>query len=146
MNAMNNMLRNSLIVVLLALTGVMQATAVEYKNSYQQSAISGQQSVFGSQPSATAPRATFQSTSAMPVSVGAGTSTLNEDGTVNAEAYGVGRANIGPRRVDGNPGTPDDEEDPGEQQPLGDALLPLMLLACAYLIIRVTRRRTTIEP
>jgi hypothetical protein len=136
MNAMNNMLRNSLIVVLLALTGAMQATAVEYKNSYQQSAISGQQSVFGSQPSATAPRATFQSTSAYSEQWSEqATPLLNGDGSVNHEAYMSG--SIGPRRSGTNPGTPDDEEDPGEQQPLGDALLPLMLLACAYLSMRV---------
>ena len=41
----------------------------------------------------------------------------------------------GPRR-----GRPGDNKDPYED-PLGDALLPLMLLACAYLIVRAARRR-----
>jgi hypothetical protein len=60
-------------------------------------------------------------------------SVLNEDGTVNAEAYGIGRANIGPRRA-GNPGTPDDdEEEEGEQQPLGDTpWLWMLILAALY--------------
>jgi hypothetical protein len=35
---------------------------------------------------------------------------------------------------------PEGWEDP-YKDPIGDALLPLMLLACAYLIVRVTRRR-----
>ena len=35
---------------------------------------------------------------------------------------------------------PGDNKDPYED-PIGDAALPLALLACAYLIVRVTRRR-----
>ena len=32
-------------------------------------------------------------------------------------------------------------EDPGDTVPLGDGMWALMLLACAYLIVRVTRKR-----
>ena len=35
---------------------------------------------------------------------------------------------------------PGDNKDPYED-PIGDAMIPLMLLACAYLIVRATRRR-----
>jgi hypothetical protein len=53
---------------------------------------------------------------------------------------------IGPRKnTTGNPGTPDDEENEGEQQPLGDALLPLMLLACAYLSMRVFLKKRALN-
>ena len=142
------MLRKILTVALLALLSVAQAGAVEYRNQYKvqsirynvQGKISNQPSVISIQT--TAPVMGFQSTSAMPVSVGVGTSTLNEDGTVNADAYGVGRQHVGQRRG-GNPGTPDDEtEEEGEQQPLSDALLPLALMAIAYsLVTRVRRKR-----
>ena len=46
------------------------------------------------------------------------------------------RRGAGPRRVDQNnkPGGPFDD-------PIGDALLPLALLACAYFLIRATRKK-----
>ena len=146
-----NMLRNMMIVVLLVLAGAMQATAVNYKNTYRgvQSTQYGVQSTVGYQQSAagiqtTAPSATFQSTSSYSGqwNQDAQQSMLNADGTVNADAYGVGRTNVGPRRSgtgsDVNPGTPDEEEEKeGEQQPIGDALLPLLLMATAYFSIRV---------
>ena len=46
------------------------------------------------------------------------------------------RRGAGPRRVDQNnkPGGPFDD-------PIGDALLPLALLACAYILIRATRKK-----
>lgn len=146
-----NMLRNMMIVVLLALAGAMQATAVNYKNTYRgvQSTQYGVQSTVGYQQSAAdiqtvAPSATFQSTSSYSRqwNQDAQQSMLNADGTVNADAYGVGRANVGPRRAPGTPTDEDEEEE--EQQPIGDALLPLMLLACAYLIVRATRKEEKI--
>lgn len=124
-----NMLRNIWIVVLLVLLGTMQATAVEYKNQYKV-----QRTMYNVQ-GVEAPSVAFQSTSAYSVQWNQDEqqSVLNEDGTVNAEAYGIGRANIGPRRA-GNPGTPgDDEEEEGEQQPLGSTpWLLLLLLSMAY--------------
>lgn len=150
---MTMMTRNTVAILMMLLLpvlfGAAQARAVEYKNSYQRptvnyqlSAISYQSSAISYQQSAAAPCATFRSTSAMPVSVGADTGTLNADGSVNAEAYGVGRANIGPRRSGTNPGTPSDEDEKEEeQQPLGDMLLPLALLAMVYSLVSRTRRR-----
>jgi len=41
-------------------------------------------------------------------------------------------------KATGNPGTPGDD---GEQQPLGDALLPLMLFTALYLLYITKRKR-----
>lgn len=87
------------------------------------------------------PKAVFHSTSTM---MGSGSQysanpTLNADGTVNEEAYGVGNQDAPKvRRFSGTSGTPGQG---GIQQPIGDALIPLMLFAGAYLIIRAARRK-----
>ena len=93
------------------------------------------------------PEATMQSTSTM---VGTG-STLPQAAVSGASlagetpaAYAPGRAGKIRRDVGGG-GTTEDE-DPDEQDepfPMGDAALPLALCACAYLIVRVARRRMT---
>lgn len=142
----NTMKRNTLsilLIVLLALSA-MQASAVDYRNSYR----GIQNSDYRVQTiSVTAPVATFQSTSVYAPSEWTEKPMLNSDGTVNEGAY-MG----GPRRLGGStptptpggggngpgtPGNPDDED----QQPLGDALIPLFLLALAYAIYKVSRRR-----
>ena len=135
-----------MIVVLLALASAMQATAVNYKNTYNGVRNTEYRVQAVSSVSATTPSTGFQSTSAYSGqwNQDAQQSTLNADGTVNADAYGVGRSYVGPRRSGTNPGTPDDDEDPGEQQPIGDGLLALMLCACAYLIVRATRKEEKI--
>jgi hypothetical protein len=154
MKAMNNKLRNNTVAIVMMLLlpvlfGTAQAGAVTYGNKYQ-----AQSTMYPEQ--GTMPQVEFQSTSAYSEQWSEqATPLLNGDGSVNQEAYMSG--SIGPRRSGSDsgssPGTPDDdEENEGEQQPLGDALLPLTLLACAYLSMRVflkkrvTRRRTTIEP
>ena len=55
-----------------------------------------------------------------------------------------GPAKSGPRRAGENDGFEDegDPDNPGEPNPIGDAMWPLMVCACAYLIIRVVRKRT----
>jgi hypothetical protein len=148
MKAMNNKLRNTVAIVMMLLLpvlfGTAQAGAVTYGNVQKYQA---QSTMYPEQ--GTMPQVEFQSTSAYSEQWSEqATPLLNGDGSVNQEAYMSG--SIGPRKnTTGNPGTPDDD---GEQQPLGDALLPLMLLACAYLSMRVflkkrvTRRRTTLEP
>lgn len=138
---MKNTVAIIMLVLLPALTGAAQAGAVEYRNSYQQSAVSYQPSGFGIATTATAPTATFQSTSAYSGQweQEAQQSMLNNDGTVNSEVYGIGRKEVsGPRRVTPNPDV--DPNDPGNV-PLGDVLMPMMLLACAYAIYKVARRR-----
>lgn len=118
-----------MVVGLLVLSGTMQAAAVDYKNTYSGSTVGYQSAAAGIQTTATAPSASFQSTSAMPTMTNVEVeNTLNSDGTVNEEAYSPERRNSGPRRLPGNP------------SPVGDAVLPLMLLACAYLIIRARKR------
>ena len=144
---MKTTLKYMLIIVLLVLSGTMQAAAVEYKNNYrgvhkpdyQVQAVS-----------TVAPTATFQSTSAYSGQLSGETqSMLNSDGSVNGDAYMgslPGRSiRKGGTNSSTNPGTPgDDEEEEGEQQPLGDGLMALMLCACAYLIVRATRKEEKI--
>ena len=97
---------------------------------------------------ATQPSSDFRSTSIM---VGSG-STLPQAAVTGAYVAGTTPGTYspashvgGPRKITVNPG---DEPGPDEgensepwEDPIGDALLPLMLLACAYLIIRAARRR-----
>lgn len=132
-------MRYILMVLMLALIGV-QANAVEYP-VYKPS---GRQVAGPAFTPATAPNVTFQSTSTMSAGSGSSTfcSTLNADGTVNEEAYGVGRRNVGPRR---DPAAPNPEVEGEGNVPLGDAVLPLMLLACAYMCLRpfLKRKRAT---
>ena len=100
----------------------------------------GEQKAFG----ATAPSATFQSTSSMPGSGSEYSSnpTLNADGTAAylGEANSSSKTNYQPRRAkkegdENNPVITDGDN------PIGDALIPLTLFAGAYLIIRATRRK-----
>ena len=134
----NTMKRNTLSILLITLLalGVMQASAVDYRNSYR----GIQNTEYRAQTiSVTAPAATFQSTSAYASSEWAENPMLNSDGTINEEAYmGAADAPSGPRRVGGHSGTPGQE---GDKQPLGDALIPLFLLAMAYCGWRFLRRR-----
>ena len=139
---MRTTLKNMLIIVLLVLSGTMQATAVNYQNSYH--GVYKQEYQVRS-VSATAPTTTFQSTSAYSEqwSQDAQQSMLNADGTVNSDVYLSSLPGSSIRRGGSNPGTPDDdEEEEGEQQPLGDALLPMMMLLCAYAIYKVSRKQS----
>lgn len=130
-------------IVLLAMLPIIMS-AVEYKNNYKQSGVSNHRAA-GVQ--VTAPSATFQSTSTLTGSGSALSATpmLNADGTVSAPS--------GPRRAKMDdpvtPPPPDTEEDEKEgddgNTPIGDAVLPLMLCACAFLIYRAYRRRTVKE-
>ena len=143
-------IKRLMIITCIALMGAMQATAVTYKPYKPQKSTYGQPMPVGY---ATAPTTTFYSTSAMQGGRGTYTSTLNANGTVKASAYGVGMS--GPRRIGGaaSPGEEDDEgggtglnqeahDDERENgTPIGDAVVPLMLLACAYLIWCAARKR-----
>ena len=133
---LKNMVATLIIALLPALTGAAQAEAVEYKNNYRDV----HQPVYQVQAVSTAaPTATFQSTSAYSGQWNQDDrqSMLNEDGSMNTGAYMAS----GPRRA---PGTPGGDLDPNAQQPLGDGLLALMLCACAYLIVRATRKEEEI--
>ena len=148
-NVMKTILRNTKLLMILAflpaLLSAAQAQAVDYKNVY----MSSQQGTYanpGYQVQTTAPSAAFQSTSAYSsqwVEQENATPMLNSDGSVNDEAYGVGpKRRPGSIRKDG-PGTPG-EGSGDEDQPLGDGMWPLMLCACAYLIVRATRKEKKI--
>ena len=87
------------------------------------------------------PNAVFQSTSSM---MGSGSTysanpTLNSDGTAS---YNGAAAPSGPRKakmdVDFEGDKPNTPQDPS---PLGDALIPLMLLALAYAGMRLFRKK-----
>ena len=93
------------------------------------------------------PEVQMHSTSAM---VGSG-STLPFAATSGAVVagnvpgtYSPAYAPTGPRRISGgNSGGGDGPTTPVDvwSTPMGDALLPLAVMACAYLILRVTRKR-----
>lgn len=145
----NTILRNSIVILavilLPALIGAAQAGAVEYKNSYQQSVVSHHLSAVGYQGT-TAPSAAFQSTSAYSSqwSEESSSTLLNSDGSVNSGAY----MSSGPCRakMDGPSGgidPPDEEDDDNTENgtPLGEGILALMFLACAYATYKVSRTR-----
>ena len=136
-----------MMAILLALGGTAQA--VSYKGTYK-----GRSQQPAYMAPATVPVITFQSTSSMPVMMSTET-LLNEDGTVNAGAYGVGQSYSSGRpghirKADDNGDGIDDEtglpvenidnptidpNDPGNV-PLGDGLWVLLLLAGAYIVVR----------
>jgi len=130
----------SVVGLLLMLSGTAQATAVSYTNSYQPSVASYQLSAVGYQ-GATAPSATFQSTSAYADQWNQDTqqSMLNADGSMNTGAYMTSGPRRAPGGAPGGPGTPGGTLDPTTQQPLGDGLWALMLCATAYIVLRRTR-------
>lgn len=125
-----------LVMVVLALLPAL-AVAVEYKSTY----CGYSQPAYGVAVTATAPSATFQSTSAFS-NQWAGKedveSMLNADGSVNEAVYtNSNNQHPGrPRKVK----DPDDDEDDLYNGPLEDALLPLLLMALVYFAIR--RKRT----
>ena len=135
-------MRNIAIIIMIALACAAQATAVDYKGTYKGSRI---QPTIGVATTATAPTVGFQSTSAYSNSFEEQSQPmLNADGTVNAEAYGVGQSNAPGRHIRTATPNPDvDPNDPGNV-PLGDGLIALMLCACAYLIVRATRKEKKI--
>ena len=76
-----------------------------------------------------------QSGSNLPMAAQSGVTTTYD------KSPSVSRPRRGASGEDGGDTPPDDPHGPNED-PLGDAMIPMMLLACAYLIVRVARRRT----
>jgi hypothetical protein len=68
---------------------------------------------------------------------------LNGDGSVNTSAYMGGPRKATKEEPGGGINPPDEEDEDNTENgtPLGDGLLPLMLLACAFAIYKVTRVR-----
>ena len=129
----------TIVITCLALLGAMQAMAVNYPQMKPARPTYGQPMHV---TAATAPTATFHSTSPM-AGTYSGVSTLNANGTVNEEAYGVGRANVsGPRRAGGGGGVDEASENDNQWNgsPLGSPVLPLLLLAMAFCGVTYLRR------
>ena len=143
---MKTIMRNTKLVMILAflpaLLSAAQAQAVDYKSTYKGSRI---QPTVGVATTATAPTVGFQSTSAYSAQWQEEQEEpmLNADGTVNEGAY-VGASPHVRKAGPNGPGTPGGQLDPNAQQPLGDGLMALMLCACAYLIVRATRKEEKI--
>ena len=139
MKAQNIM--RSLVIAIILMAGIAHVQAVNYRNSYRKPTPVPSLKGGGISQGAVAPAVAFRSTSAFSSPEWAEQPMLNSDGTVNEGAYMGGKNNApGPRREPGNPFSGDNTPD-GGNQPLGDALLPLALLACAYAIYKVSRRR-----
>lgn len=85
------------------------------------------------------PEASMHSTSAM---VGSGSSLPSAAVTGVSTTYSPANATSRPRRVGEGDGFEDEDEPdkPGEPFPLGDVIWPLMLFACAYVILRAARK------
>lgn len=143
-----------MVIACMALMGAMQAMAVTYAPAKPQKKAYGHPVHMV----ATAPATTFQSTSSLQSSGSVYTTTpaLNANGTVDEEAYGVGS---GPRRV-GGAGSVGGEDDEGtgtglnqeahddnkeNGTPIGDAALPLMLMAGAFALFVYFRRKQTLK-
>ena len=129
-----------MMAVLPALMGAWQAQAVEYKNMYQ--GVHRQMSDYNGQ--ASVPTVSFQSTSAYSSNWSQPeVSTINADGSVNEGAYMAQHKAPGIRKD--AIGNPDEEDDDDKPNPIGDAVIPLMLLACAYAIYMVYKRKQRAE-
>ncbi|MBO7457645.1 MAG: hypothetical protein J6T80_00110 [Paludibacteraceae bacterium] len=91
------------------------------------------------------PEATMHSTSTM---VGSGSTLPSAAVTGVSTTYSPAKTPNGPRRAasdeDEGDTPPPDPHGPNED-PLGDVLWPLMLCACAYLIVRTAQRRKRIK-
>lgn len=134
-------------IACLLVLSTKQAQAVDYKPYTSTSCVNQRYDA------AVTPTIGFTSTSAYATDDWTNPTTpmLNADGSVSAGAYMGGPRKLGtptaPTPGNGNPGTPGDvgtgnEEEDENQQPLGDALLPLLLMAAAFCLIR--RKRATI--
>ena len=150
---MKTIMRNTKLVMILAflpaLLSAVQAQAVDYKSTYKGVRYEQprQHVEYKVATTATAPMAGFQSTSAYSGQFSTGEQfTLNSDGTVNSAAYGIGSRHLGSiRRIESNinnPDDPDDDEEDDGNVPLGDAVLPLLMMSlafCGYLYLRRKR-------
>ena len=91
------------------------------------------------------PKAQFQSTSTMKTSgsVYASQPAINADGTAYNPSLAATPTQSGPRKSKENPNDPGSTTDEGS--PIGDAVLPLMLMAIAFCGIVYYRRRKALN-
>ena len=135
-----------ILMALMLLSGLSinaQTYGKPYRSPYTQ-----KQGVYGNSQ---VPTITMRSTSTM---YGSGSMLPQAaiTGTYTADEMSASVCVSRPRRIGGSGFADDDDEnpedkdntppeDPGDTVPLGDGVWPLLLLACAYLIVRVTRKR-----
>ena len=134
MKGLNLIIGKIALIGLLAIMPIAMS-AVEFKNTYRPIGYDQQRARVYTE----APAAVFQSTSTLAGSGSAWSATpmLNADGT----AYDPSVSPRGPRRMKMDEDEPEVIETPTGRQPLGDALLPLFLLALAYAGYKVLARR-----
>ena len=121
------------VIVISSLLFAISFTAVaQITGSTQQE----EQNAFG----ASAPSATFQSTSSMSSSGStySATPSLNADGTAAYEG-----ANYSPAKAPGGPLR--DISNPTKPTPIGDAVLPLLLMSLAFGMFVYFRRKQTLK-
>ena len=122
-------------IACLLVLSTTQAQAVRYKPYTSTSCVNQRYDA------AVTPTIGFTSTSAYATDDWTNPTTpmLNADGSVSAGAYMGEQVVSGPHRGGPNPGTPDEELNKDDQQlgvPLGDAILPLLLMAAAFCLMR----------
>lgn len=121
-------------IACLLVLGTTQAQAVRYK-PYTSTSCANQR-----YDAAVTPTIGFTSTSAYATDDWTNPTTpmLNADGSVSAGAYMAEQVVSGPHRAPAT-GTPDGDLNEDDQQlgvPLGDAILPLLLMAAAFCLMR----------
>ena len=150
-NIMKSTMRNVSTVIILALlpalVGAAQVGAVDYKITYKGQT---EERNNGYIMQTTAPAVSFQSTSVYATQENSEEqpSILNTDGTVNEAAYtGNSRlrrpGSVRTEEREGGTGTAGegDIKDKQTDTPIGDAVVPLMLLACAFGMFVYFRRK-----
>jgi hypothetical protein len=125
-------------IACLLVLGTTQAQAVKYKP------YTGTSCVNQRYDAAVTPTIGFTSTSAYATDDWTNPTTpmLNADGSVSAGVYMAEQVVSGPHRIVNPDGEDEDDTENGSTQPLGDAILPLLLMAAAFCLIR--RKRATI--
>ena len=125
-------------IACLLVLSTTQAQAVDYKP------YTGTSCVNQRYDAAVTPTIGFTSTSAYATDDWTNPTTpmLNADGSVSAGAYMAEQVVSGPHRIVNPDGDDEDDTENGSTQPLGDALLPLLLMAAAFCLIR--RKRAAI--
>lgn len=119
-------------IACLLVLSTTQAQAVKYKPYTSTSCVNQRYDA------AAAPTIGFTSTSAYATDDWTNPTTpmLNADGSVSAGAYMAEQVVSGPHRIVNPDGDDEDDTENGSTQPLSDAILPLLLMAAAFCLIR----------
>ena len=133
------------LLMMLVVTGVLSVSAQtpKYGRTYRP-----ERQTYGVYVNAQMPNAEMRSTSSTFMTTGSTLPQAAVTGTTTAEETVGGRPGKIRRAGEGDGFEDEGEEpatgNPGEPAPIGDGLWALMLLECAYLIMRVVRKRTRV--